>query len=82
MPKVEIFTTSTCHYCLKAKDFFKKHNVRYTEHNVLQDRTAAREMVEKTGQQGVPVVVIDNDWDDFVLGFDESKLKKKLKIKK
>lgn len=79
--KVEIFTTPTCKFCLKAKEFFNKHNIKYTEHNVIQDKTAARTMIEKSEQNGVPVILIDNDWDDFVLGFDEQKLKKKLNIK-
>ncbi|MBI2105859.1 glutaredoxin family protein [Candidatus Woesearchaeota archaeon] len=82
MTKVEIFTTPTCIHCKHTKEFFKKHNVNYIEHNVIQDRAAAKMMIEKTAQQGVPVTVIDGNWDDFILGFDESKLRKKLEIKR
>ena len=79
--KIEIYTTPTCRFCHAVKDFFKKHKIKYTEYNVLEKKDKAMEMIERSGQQGVPVIVIDGDWDDFVLGFDEEKLRMKLKIK-
>jgi glutaredoxin 3 len=71
MKKVEIYTTPTCHYCKMAKEFFKTHGVEYTEHDVLADMKAREEMVQKSGQMGVPVLVIG---DEMVVGFDEDKI--------
>ncbi len=77
---VKIFSTPTCMYCKATKEFFKKHNVKYKDINVLENKSAAREMVEKTGQHGVPVIVIDGKWNDAVIGFDKKSLRKKLEI--
>jgi glutaredoxin-like YruB-family protein len=68
MKNVTIYSTPTCHFCHLAKDYFKANNVAYTEHNVATDLEKRREMVEKSGQMGVPVIVIDND---FVVGFNQ-----------
>jgi glutaredoxin len=54
-----------------AKDFFKSKGLEYTEYNVASDLPRRKEMIDKTGQMGVPVIQIDND---VVVGFDESKL--------
>ncbi len=51
---VTIYTTPTCVYCKKAKEFFTKNNVSYTETNVLEDLEARKAMVDKSGQLGVP----------------------------
>ena len=79
--KIKVFTTPTCRFCNMVKDFFKKHNIKYTEHDVSKNKNAAMEMIEKSGQQGVPVILIDSNWDDFVLGFNEPKLRRLLGIK-
>ncbi len=68
MKTVEIYSTPTCVYCNKAKDFFKKHNVAYTEYNVASDQARRAEMVEKSGQLGVPVIDIGGD---VMVGYDE-----------
>lgn len=65
---VTIYSTPTCHYCNVAKDYFKANNINYTEHNVAEDQTARMEMIQKTGQLGVPVIQID---DEIVVGFSE-----------
>lgn len=77
MPKVEIYSTPTCHYCSMAKDFFKSHNVEYVDYDVQSDEVRRNEMVEKTGQMGVPVIYID---DQLVIGFDKAKLMELLGI--
>ena len=77
---VKIFTTPTCGYCRAAKEFFKEHNVKYMEVDVTKDKVALKEMIEKSGSQGVPVILIDNDWDEVIIGFNESKLKQRLNI--
>jgi glutaredoxin-like YruB-family protein len=77
MKNVTIYTTPTCHFCHAAKDFFKEHNVMYTEKDVAGDAVARKEMVEKSGQMGVPVIFVDSD---MIVGFDESRLKQVLAI--
>ncbi len=74
--KVEIYTTPSCHYCHMAKDFFGQNNIKYTEYNVGLDATRREEMVEKSGQMGVPVIVVKNEEDDeeIVVGFDKASL--------
>lgn len=71
MKKVEIYSTPTCTYCHMAKDFFKSHNVAFTDYNVGADVDKRREMIEKSGQMGVPVISID---DKIMVGFDQSAL--------
>lgn len=77
MTNVTIYSTPSCTYCNLAKDFFKKNGIKYTEHNVATDLAKRKEMIEKTGQMGVPVIELDNE---IVVGFDESKLRNSLKI--
>lgn len=55
-----------------AKDFFKANDVAYTEYNVAEDIEKRKEMVERSGQMGVPVIFIG---DDMVVGFDEAEIK-------
>jgi len=77
MKSVTIYTTPTCHFCHGAKEFFKEHNVAYTEKDVSSDAVARKEMVEKSGQMGVPVIFVDGE---MVVGFDEDWLRKSLAI--
>jgi len=74
---VTIYSTPVCHFCQSAKEFFKENNIEYTEHDVATDAEKREEMIEMTGQMGVPVIRIG---DDVVIGFDESKVKELLKI--
>lgn len=75
MTDVKIYTTPTCTYCKMAKEFFKENNVEYTEYNVAEDTERAQEMIEKTGQQGVPVMEIDGK---TIIGFDKDEVKEAL----
>ena len=75
MKNVTIYSTPTCHYCHLAKDFFNEHGVKYTEHDVASDLARRREMVDKTGQLGVPVIDVDGK---VMVGFSESELAKAL----
>ena len=61
-----------------AKEFFKENGVQYTDYNVGTDATKRQEMLEKSGQLGVPVIVIDNK--DLIVGFDQKALSKLLEI--
>lgn len=79
---VIIYTTHTCPFCEQEKDFFKEHDVEYTEHYVDEDRQKAEEMIKKSGQMGVPfTVIVDDEGEEHeVLGFQEAKLKEVLGV--
>lgn len=78
MKKVEIYSTETCHFCHMSKEFFKENNIPFTDYNVGKDTTKRAEMLEKSDQMGVPVIVIDNK--DLIVGFDKKALVKLLEI--
>ncbi len=73
---VKIYTTTHCPYCHQAKEFFKKNDVKYTEVNVEEDEAAAEEMIEKSGQMGVPVIDINGE---IIVGFNKPAIEKALK---
>ena len=75
MQNVTIYSTPSCHFCRMAKDFFKANNVAYTEYDVAGDVEKRKEMVEKSGQMGVPVIFIG---PEIVIGFDRPKISKLL----
>jgi glutaredoxin 3 len=75
---VTIYTTSSCPWCKKTKEFFKANGVKYTERNVEKDKKSAEEAVKKSGQMGVPVTDANGE---IIVGFDEDRLKKALNIK-
>ena len=77
MPKVTVYSTPTCPWCSKTKEFLKENNVLYQEINVAADHKAAQEMIEKSGQMGVPVTEIDGT---IIVGFDKNALKRALKM--
>lgn len=77
MKNVTIYSTPTCTYCNMAKSFFKANNVAYTEYNVASDLEKRREMIDKTGQMGVPVIDIGSE---VIVGFDEAHIKSALGI--
>lgn len=74
---VTIYSTPVCHFCHMAKDFFTENNIVYNEHDVASDLEKRAEMVEMTGQMGVPVIRIG---DDVIVGFDEAKVKELLHV--
>jgi glutaredoxin-like YruB-family protein len=76
-PLVTIYSTPTCHYCNLAKEFFKTNNIQYNEINVGVDKDAARAMVAKTGQMGVPVIEVGTE---VIVGFQEEKLRELLNV--
>jgi glutaredoxin-like YruB-family protein len=77
MTKVRIYSTPTCPFCKRAKEFFKKHKVEYEDINVAENEKARDEMVEKSGQMSVPVIEVG---DKIIVGFDEQELRKTLKV--
>ena len=76
-PEVTIYSTPVCHFCHAAKEFFNENNVSFTEHDVAADAEKRQEMIDLTGQMGVPVIKVS---EDVIIGFDEVKLKELLKI--
>ncbi|PIR86831.1 MAG: NrdH-redoxin [Candidatus Harrisonbacteria bacterium CG10_big_fil_rev_8_21_14_0_10_49_15] len=77
MKNVTIYSTPTCHFCHATKEFFKEHNIVFTDYNVSKDSARRDEMIQKSGQMGVPVIFVD---DEMVAGFDEQKLRELLNI--
>jgi len=75
--KVKVYTTSTCPWCIKTKEFLKANNVKYQEVNVGEDEKARNEMLEKSGQFGVPVTDVGGT---IIVGYDKEALKKALSI--
>lgn len=76
--QILLYRTPTCPWCHKTAEFFDKHKVRYKSVDIGEDPKAAEEMVEKSGQRGVPVIDIDGQ---IIVGYDEPALRKALKIK-
>jgi len=78
MKKVIMYSTPTCHYCNLAKEFFDDYNISYEVLDVQTNLENRKQMIEKSGQMGVPVIFVD---DVLVRGFDEEKLRELLEIK-
>lgn len=75
MADVTIYSTPTCGYCTMAKDFLQEKGVEFEEIDVSVDQQKAQAMVEKTGQMGVPVIIINKDGQEEILvGFDQVQL--------
>ena len=77
MIEVKVYSTATCPWCHKAKEFFKANNVKFKNIDVGEDEKGRDEMIEKSGQMGVPVIDIDGT---IVVGYDEPKFKELLKL--
>ncbi len=77
MAKVTVYSTATCPHCIRAKEYLEDNNVDFENIDVSQDQAKAKEMVDLTGQMGVPVIVIDGE---AVVGFDKAKIQMKLGI--
>ncbi len=77
MKEVTIFSTPSCHFCHMAKDYFDEKGVKYTDYNVAENMEKRAEMVEMTGQLGVPVILIGTD---AIVGFDKTKVNELLGI--
>lgn len=71
MKEVIIYSTPTCHFCHMAKDYFTEKGVSFTDYNVAENQEKKQEMIEMTGQLGVPVILIG---DNAIVGFDKPKV--------
>ena len=74
---VEIYSTATCHFCHLAKDWMTEKQIPFTDYNVGEDMARRKEMVEMTGQLGVPVIKIG---DEVMVGFNQEQLAKILEV--
>ncbi len=74
---VTIYSTPTCHFCHMAKEFFTAHNVVFTDYDVASDLAKRQEMVQKSGQMGVPVIFVG---DEMIIGFDQERIASTLGI--
>lgn len=75
--KIKVYSTPTCPYCKMAKKFLDKNKIEYENIDVSVDQVAAKEMVDKSGQMGVPVILID---EKIIVGFNKEEIKKALGI--
>jgi glutaredoxin-like YruB-family protein len=74
---VKVYSTPTCPYCIRVKQFLKESAVNFKDIDVSSDQDAAQEMIKRSGQMGVPVVDIDGE---LIVGFDKEKIKRALGI--
>jgi glutaredoxin 3 len=75
--KVIVYSTPTCPWCHKAKDFLKENGISFEDVDVAENKERAKEMIEKSGQMGVPVIDIDGD---ILIGFDKEEMIKLLDL--
>ena len=73
--QVVIYSTPTCPYCKRAKEYLSRKGIPYIERNVAMDRDAAKEMIKKSGQMGVPVILVNGE---VIIGFSQTQLDKLL----
>ncbi len=76
MKKVIVYSTQSCPYCYMAKDFLKEKGIEFEDVDVGSNRERAMEMIEKSGQMGVPVLDIGGE---IIIGFNKPKIEEALK---
>lgn len=76
---VTIYSTPSCGYCKAAKEYMTENGIEFNDINVEADQDKAKEMIEKSGQMGVPVIVIgEGDEERLIIGFDQQRLAEEL----
>ena len=71
MADIKIYSTPTCVYCRMTREFLDQHSIPYTDFNVAQDAERRDEMIQRSGQMGVPVIDVDGQ---LIIGFDKARL--------
>ena len=76
---ITIYSTPTCHFCQMTKDFLKEKGIGYTDFNVASDLEKRQEMIQKSGQMGVPVIFVGDPSNpsgqaEMIIGFDKERL--------
>jgi len=74
---VKVYSTPTCPWCIKVKQFLSENNIAFENFDVSSDQDKAQEMINKTGQMGVPVIDVEGE---IIVGFDKDKIKRALGI--
>ena len=72
---ITVYSTPTCGFCVKVKNYFTEKGVAFTDYNVAENKEKAEEMVRKSGQMGVPVIDINGK---IIVGFNKSEIDKAL----
>ena len=72
---VTVYSTPTCPFCIRAKQFLKDNNIQFEDIDVSENHEKAQEMIKKSGQMGVPVLEVE---DKIIVGFDKDKIKEAL----
>ena len=75
MPNIKVYSTPTCPYCIRAKNYLKEHNIPFQDIDVASDENGLAEMIKISGQMGVPVILIDGN---IIVGFEQGKIAEKL----
>mgnify|MGYP001128647254 FL=1 len=73
---ITLYSTPSCGFCVKAKQYFRDQHIPFTEHNVATDQRKAEEMVRKSGQMGVPVIDINGK---IIVGFNQPEIERALR---
>lgn len=73
---VKVYSTPTCPWCAMAKNYLASQNVDFEDIDVSKNRQGAMEMIEKSGQRGVPVIDFNGE---IIVGFDQKKLDEMIK---
>jgi glutaredoxin-like YruB-family protein len=76
MKKITVYSTQSCPYCHMAKEYLEEKNLEFEYIDVGKDKEKAKEMIEKSGQMGVPVIIIG---DEVIVGFNKPKIEEALK---
>lgn len=77
MKSVKVYSTPTCPFCLRAKQYLKDNNIEFEDIDISSDQKKSQEMVEKSGQMGVPVLDIEGE---IIVGFDKDKISSVLEL--
>ena len=78
MKTVKVYSTPSCPWCVRAKEYLKGKNIPFEDIDVAADTAKAKEMVQVSGQMGVPVITVDSE---VIIGFDQNKLNQLLGAK-
>lgn len=82
MTKIKMYKTETCPYCKMESEYLKSKNISFEEVYVDQDPKAAQEMIQRSGQMGVPLteIIFDDGKTEYILGFDRPRIDKVLSL--
>lgn len=75
--EVKVYSTPTCPWCIRLKQFLKENNIAFEDIDVSSNPQTADEMVQKSGQMGVPVLDIEGE---IIVGFDKERIKQSLRL--